>query len=263
MTRSTIVQTPFSSVFASVFSNDYPSKPICLSNFSTIVVMEGLQSLVSDFYEITGPTFGTISALQIIRALLNLYDTNLSKLLIQNNNNDHLQLSIRWHTVCLELVVSSTTLYHQLCETYNLPRVFGERTCANRPATHRSFDFTQWAASADALRATLHATAIIHLLNEIPFSRSHEIHIPTAIFASTMVLGSVYLVHGEIIHLPRSFQWRDVWVFCVKSRKMFGSVHAGQVSTPSNTSNTESLNASGSVILCCAHEALRIIFSCS
>lgn len=211
MNHSAAVQKSFSAVFASIFSNDYPSKSICLSSFSTIVVMEGLQSLVSDLYEITGPTFGTISASQIIRALLNLYDTNLSQLLIQNNNDDHLQLSIRWHTVCLELAVSSTTLYHQLCETYKLPRVFGERTSTNRPATHRNFDLTQWAMSADALRAVLHATAIIRFLNDIPFSRSHAIHIPAAIFASTMVLGSVYLVHGEIINLPKSFQWRDVW----------------------------------------------------
>lgn len=211
MAHSTAVQIPFSSVFASVFSNDYPSKPICLSKFSTIVVIEGLQSLVSDLYEITGPTFGTIPATQIIHALLSLYESNPTKLLIQNYNDDHLQLSIRWHTVCLELAVSSTTLYHQLCETYKLPRVFGERTSTNRPANHRNFDLTHWAMSADALRAVLHATAIIRLLNDIPFSRSHAIHIPAAIFASTMVLGSVYLVHGEIIHLPESFQWRDVW----------------------------------------------------
>lgn len=211
MTRSAAVQTPFSAVFASVFSNDYPSKPICLSKFSTIVVMEGLQSLVSDLYETTGPIFGTISASQIIHALLNLYDTNLSQLLIQTNNDDHLQLYIRWHTVCLELAVSSTTLYHQLCETYKLPRVFGERTSAKRPLTHHDFDLTEWAVSADALRAVLHASAIIRLLNDIPFSRAHAIHIPAAIFASTMVLGSVYLVHGETIHLPKSFQWRDVW----------------------------------------------------
>src|SRR5699024_5768884 len=113
--------------FASVFSHDYPSKPIYLSSFSTIVVMEGLQSLVSDIHEITGPVFGAISASQIIRALFNLYDTNLSQILIQTNDDDHLQLHIRWHTICLELAVSSTTLYHQLCEAYKLPRVFGER----------------------------------------------------------------------------------------------------------------------------------------
>lgn len=211
MTRSAAVQTPFSAVFASVFSIDYPSKPICLSSFSTIVVMEGLQSLVSDLYEITGPAFGTISASQIIRALLNLYDTNLSHLLIQSKNDNHLQLQIRWHTICLELAVSSTTLYHQLCEAYKLPQVFGERTTTNRPASHRNFDLTQWAMSADALHAVLHATAIIRLLNDIPFSRSHAIHIPAAIFASTMVLGSVYLVHGETIPLPKSFHWGDVW----------------------------------------------------
>lgn len=233
MNRSVAAQTPLSAVFASVFSIDYLFKSICLSSFSIIVVMEGLQSLVSDIYEITGPAFGTISPSQIIRALLNLYDTNLSQILIQTSNDDHLQLHIRWHTVCLELAVSSNTLYHQLCETYKLPRVFGERTTTNRPPTHRNLDLTQWAMSADALRAVLHATAIIRLLNDIPFSRAHAIHIPAAIFASTMVLGSVYLVHGETIHLPKSVQWRDVWV---------GVLAAGSDANAHYQSQTLSLN---------------------
>ncbi|GLA63225.1 hypothetical protein AtubIFM54640_004365 [Aspergillus tubingensis] len=207
MAKSSPTQRPFSEVFVSVFSPDYSSSsPPRLSIFSTLVTLEGLQSLVSDLHETSGPVFGAIPERQIIQALLNIYDTNISKESPLHDNN--FQLSLRWHTVCLELAVSSASLCRRICHAYGLQQPLGGMATKE---DQLSFDLNQWARSAGAVRAVLHALAITRIVSQIPFKSAHAPHIPAAIYASAVVMGGWCLSRDETIHVGPDTPWHDIW----------------------------------------------------
>lgn len=207
MARSGTSQKPVSEIFVSLFSLDYLRAPLELSRFSISVVMEGLQSLTADLHEVTGPVFGTIPRSQIMRALLHLYDGNIEPL-VSTTSIGHLQILIRWHTVCIELIAPSTSLYRMICETFKLPQLLGGIPV--KGGIH-AFDANSWVKSADAVRALLHASAISRLLNKVPLGQVHATHIPVAIFAAAMVFGTACLSKTDTIGLPKVFHWHDVW----------------------------------------------------
>ncbi|RDK39117.1 hypothetical protein M752DRAFT_59862 [Aspergillus phoenicis ATCC 13157] len=207
MERSSLTQCPFSEVFVSVFSPESPNfSPPRLSIFSTLVTIEGLQSLISDLHETNGPVFGAISERQIIQALLNIYDTNISKGAAIHDSN--LQLTLRWHTVCLELAVSSASLCQRICHAYGLRQPLGGMATKE---DQLSFDLNQWARSAGAARAILHAFAITRIVSQIPFKLAHAPHIPAAIFASAVVMGGWCLAREETIQVGPDTPWHDIW----------------------------------------------------
>ncbi|PYH95320.1 hypothetical protein BO71DRAFT_418671 [Aspergillus ellipticus CBS 707.79] len=180
MEKSSSTQIPISEVYVSVFSPQYTSSPMSLSGFSTSIIIEGLQSLISDLHETSGPVFGAVSETQIIQALLNLYEGDLSQR--PAIHDDSFQLMLRWHTVCLELA----PLGGMATKEDGL-----------------SFDISRWANSSNAMRAVLHALAINRIINQIPFKQAHAPHIPAAIFASAVVMGGWCLAREEELHVLR------------------------------------------------------------
>ncbi|KAJ5394781.1 uncharacterized protein N7487_009084 [Penicillium crustosum] len=204
MPRLDRMQIPFSELFIKVCSKDHIQTPLQLSRVSIAVLLEGLQSSIAELHDIRGPALGTVSCSQIIQGLINIYKNNLSTA----HNVESLQTLIRWHAVCIELSTPTIFLYRRICEAYNLPQVL-----SGIPVTGwaRPFNFTIWAQSVEAFRATLHAVSIIRILDEIPNGRTHEIHIPGCLFASAVILVAIYLWNNKTIKIPKSHRWHEVW----------------------------------------------------
>ncbi|KAJ6000311.1 hypothetical protein N7481_000720 [Penicillium waksmanii] len=198
---------PMSEAFARVFSSNYATNPLQLSHFSIFVIIEGLQSLISDLYEAKGQVFGTVSKKQIIQAMLNIFEGNIMSR-SEASNVHHLQVFIRWHSVFIEATAPSISIYRWLCSQFNLPQVLGG---VHAKGHLGEFDLHSWAAKADALRATLHAISVTRILDNLPLSQAYTMHIPTAVFTSAVVMTAMCLLNRKVIEVPESYAWSDVW----------------------------------------------------
>ncbi|PLB53756.1 hypothetical protein P170DRAFT_396402 [Aspergillus steynii IBT 23096] len=226
MKKSTSSRKPFNEIFVSIFSSDYSANPLSLPRFSISVVLEGIQSLIADLRETSGPVVGSISKQQIIKALINLYENNLSG----QKSADDIALLLRWHTICLELSTPSVLLYRELCQAYGIPESLTDQaTKANHG--NEPLHLSQWASSTNATRGILHAIAISKLLHHISLKQAHAPHIPASIFASGMTIGGYCLANGKVAILPRDLVWRDVW----------HAVLSGNVSLPPESTESSNL----------------------
>ncbi|KKK14301.1 hypothetical protein ARAM_000791 [Aspergillus rambellii] len=207
MSRSNKIHHPMPEVFSCVFNAQYPLSPLDISIFTISVVIEGVQSLISEAQEVEDSSFGVVTRQQIIRALLNLHQANIYPLVSPgaSNNSD---LLIRWHTVCMEVAVPTMPVYRAICDIFDVPQMLG-----GIPATTSAlrFDLEGWVKSADAIRALLHARSVVNLLNDLPLTHAHAPHLPTAIFSSAVVICGVCLFGSSMIELPRTPRWEDVW----------------------------------------------------
>ncbi|KAL2838111.1 hypothetical protein BJY01DRAFT_38280 [Aspergillus pseudoustus] len=203
MLRSKQDPVPMSDVYTAVLSPQYTQSPLDLSSFSVAVVIEGLQSLVAESHEVAGDCPGVVTRAQIIRGLLNIYRIHVSFALTSEKR------VIRWHNVCMEIAAPSTPLYSALCATFDVPFLLSGISASS--GVHK-IDLEHWVSTPDSVRAFLHAMAIARLVRHLPFADSNWPHIPVAIFASAMVLGSICLFGTTTLEMPRSPRWDDVWV---------------------------------------------------
>lgn len=202
MSQAKTVDMPMSKVCTALFDPQYSQAPLKLSSFSLSAVVEALQSLVAESHEVTEGTFGVVSRQQITRALLTLYRVHISFALVSEKK------VIRWHNVCMEIAAPSTALYLALCERYSITPLPGGISSGGSVQVIKLED---WARSADAMRALLHAVAITRLLHHIPMAHSQAPFLPLAIFSAAMVLGAICLFGSSTLELPSSPRWEDVW----------------------------------------------------
>ena len=204
------LQIPVSEAFTRIFASRYPAEPLQLSRLSVFVIVEGLQSLISDLHETRGPVFGAVSSTQIIQAMLNIHQGNIESTatISPSDPHDNIPALIRWHSVFIELTAPSISIYRWLCNRYQLPQVLGGIHARSRL---EDLDLHQWAMKPDAFRAVLHAISITHLLENLPLSLVYTMHIPTAVFTSAMVIASMCIFHQTVIKIPKTCNWSEIW----------------------------------------------------
>lgn len=205
--QNSIKGSTMSQVFTRIFSADYATNPLQLSHFSVFVIIEGLQSLISDLHESKGQVFGTVSKSQITQAMLNVFHENIIPR-SERSNMHHIQVLIRWHSVFIETTAPSISIYRWLCSRYQLPQVLGGIHAKGSPD---EFDLKCWAGKADALRAVLHAISITRTLDDLPLSQAYTMHIPAAVFTSAVTITAMCLLNREVIEIPEKYDWGDVW----------------------------------------------------
>jgi hypothetical protein len=199
-------RTSFREVFMTLFSDEPDSLASLghpLTSFSVRVILEGLQSLVSDV-QAAGPSVGTPSKADVARALLKLQS---GRLLLSDDSVEDMELLVRWHTVFLNLASPSTTLCQHLCGLYGVQQQLHRQV----PIATSTWDIQSWSHSIDGVRALLHATAIQELVERLPLGRSHAIHLPAAIFAVATIYSARCLAGFPTFTIPKSFAWQDVW----------------------------------------------------
>ncbi|OJJ00743.1 hypothetical protein ASPVEDRAFT_129041 [Aspergillus versicolor CBS 583.65] len=202
ISKSETVNMPMSKVCTALFDPGYSDAPLKLSSFSLSALVEALQSLVGESNEVTEGTFGVVSREQIIRALLTLYRVHVSFALASEKK------VIRWHNVCMEIAAPSTALYLALSERYNIIPLPGG---ISSNGSTQVINLEDWAGSADAIRALLHAVAITRLVHHAPLAHSQAPFLPLAIFSAAMVFSAICLFGSSTLEIPSSPRWEYVW----------------------------------------------------
>ncbi|RDW65003.1 hypothetical protein BP6252_10654 [Coleophoma cylindrospora] len=195
----------FRELYVSLFSPNTTMLDYPLSIFSVRVILEGMQSLVSDAQEGDGPAVGTPSRSTIAWALVRLYREHLG---ISNQESvENMELLVRWHAICLNLACPVTILCQRMCTYYGVE----QRLHREIRLPSGDFDLRAWSQSVDGRRALLHAMAIQDLVDRLPLGRSHAIHLPAAIFAVATVYSARCIAALPTIQVPKSILWEDVW----------------------------------------------------
>ncbi len=198
-------QPSFRLIFRSLFppTNSFRPLDYQLSAFSLRVILEGLQSLVSDSDEYDLAAVGVPGRSDVRRALAQVHETITMS--IHLSASERLEVLLRWHTLCLDTMINSTVLCRHVCSRYDIPQQVsgGSRTLRT------GFDMLNWVNTEDARRALLHAIAIQDIIEQLPRGRAHVIHMPSSLFAAATVYVIFALAGVANIHLPRTIVWQD------------------------------------------------------
>lgn len=199
-------QSSFRSIFRILFSpvDDARWLGYTFSAFSFRVLLEGLQSLVSDCDENGNAAVGVPTKAEIRRALARVYESIARELSLPTS--DRLETYLRWHAICLDAMKNSSLMCKYVCNRYNVD----QHIWANGKVTKPEPDLIRWANTDDGRRALLHAVAIQDIIEQLPRGRAHAIHMPSSLFAAATVY-SVFSLAGIVtVKLPSAIDWKDV-----------------------------------------------------
>ncbi|THX00354.1 C2H2 type zinc finger domain protein [Aureobasidium pullulans] len=171
-----------------------------LTSFSLRVLLEGVQSLVSDSTD--GPSVGVPTRSEIRRALAQVHES-ITKNTI--STPETLEALLRWHSICLDAATDSSMLCRHLCARYNIP----QHVLGGNKGLKTGLDLVAWAKTEDARRALLHAVAIQDIVEQLPRGRAHVLHMPSSLFAAATVYSVFSLAGHTTVNLPRVVDWKD------------------------------------------------------
>ncbi|OJJ86764.1 C2H2 type zinc finger domain protein [Aspergillus glaucus CBS 516.65] len=198
-------QPSFRLVFRSLFPpvGSFRSLDYQFSAFALRVVLEALQSLVSDSDESDLASVGVPDRSDVRRALAQIHET--ISMSIHLSPPERLEILLRWHTICLDTMINSTILCRHVCSRYNITQSVsgGSRTLKS------GFDMVKWIHTEDARRALLHAIAIQDIIEQLPRGRAHVIHMPSSLFAAATIYFVFSIAGVATVRLPNSIIWQD------------------------------------------------------
>ncbi|CAD6448544.1 19ce0469-3f0d-4b0a-ab2f-1b3d6aa9e17d [Sclerotinia trifoliorum] len=199
-------QYSFRSIIRSLF--DPTNQPLtsfhAFSAFSLRVILEGLQSLVSDCDSDDLSTVGVPTKLESRKALSHVFEaisisSNLS-------HSERLELLLRWHTICLDTCKDSSLLCRSICSRYGIV----QHVCGGKNIMKPEQDLISWAGTEEARKALVHAIAIQEIVEQLPRGRAHVIHIPSSLFASATVYCVFSLAGQGAVSVPNVVDWQAV-----------------------------------------------------
>ncbi|KAL2868718.1 C2H2 type zinc finger domain protein [Aspergillus lucknowensis] len=205
MRSQKLEQHSFRLIFRSLFPPTESLRPLDyqLSAFSLRVILEGLQSLVSDSDEYDLAAVGVPGRSDVQRALAQVHEAITMS--IHLSSSERLEVLLRWHTICLDTMINSTVLCRHVCTRYEIP----QHVSGGSQTLRSGFDMLKWVQTEDARRALLHAIAIQDIVEQLPRGRAHVIHMPSSLFAAATVYVVFALAGAANIYLPRTIVWRD------------------------------------------------------
>lgn len=171
-----------------------------LSPFAVRVVLEGLQSLISDHRQAQGLFVGAKDLASISNAMWQVFHKQIES--PRNPDDQRVDLSLRWHAICIELCVNTNLLIRHLCEVRAVEQdLYNSKSRAD-------FDLSCWLSTREARRAILHASAIAGLVIDYPLRRLHSIHVPFAVMTSCTVFLAAMLSGKLSAVVPGTIDWR-------------------------------------------------------
>ncbi|KAK2792210.1 hypothetical protein FQN51_001869 [Onygenales sp. PD_10] len=219
-------QMTFRSIFRFLFSPTGLPQPLDHSSsaFSIRVILEGLQSLLSECDEDDFIAVGTPIKSDLRRALSRVYkSTNRTALL---SPDERLELLLRWHSICLDAATSSSLLCNSVCARYKIT----QHVLGSKGSTTPPLDLAKWVNTENARRALLHAVAIQDIVEQLPRGRAHVIHMPSSLFAAATVYSAFCLAGSTRVNLPHTVIWENV-VFSPEEEEGEESTEAEACST--------------------------------
>jgi hypothetical protein len=178
--------------------------PANLSAFSLRVILEGLQSLVSDCDGDDVALVGVPTKFELRKALAQIHEKISTTTSV--SEPERLEIFLRWHTICLDACKDSSSLCKSVCSRYGVTQHVYPGGYAKKP----ELDLVSWANTEDARKALLHAIAIQEIVEQLPRGRAHVIHIPSSLFASATVYCVFSLAGLTTVNIPSSVDWQSV-----------------------------------------------------
>lgn len=176
-----------------------------MSAFSYQVILEGLQSLISDGRSDDDLAEDVPRRSDVRRALNEVYES------IKTNTSlsavDRRETLLRWHAICLNTIVDSSALCCTLCEKYHII----QHVWRTGHREKSSIDLSTWLGTPAARGALLHAIAIQDIVEQLPRGRSHAIRTPSTLFAAATIYSTFVLSgHYRTVKVPSTIIWQDV-----------------------------------------------------
>ena len=197
----------FREMFLTLFSQQIPCILRPIANFSLHIILEGLQSTVSEIWNTGDLAAGMLTKADVSLALLRLYNQCLKSPTGQIVPFRRPELLMRWHLLGLDLASCSATLCRHICANFGIQQTLLQSNA--KPVPYISLG--DWAMSIDGWRALLHASAIHDLAGMMPLGRANAICIPAVLFASAIVYAAHCLGNHRTAHLPSIYEWSDIW----------------------------------------------------
>lgn len=114
---------------------------------------------------------------------------------------------IRWHAICMDLIVNTADGARKMCFHYNIPQhIFGGQ---QRQEPKRA-NPEAWASGRPARTCLLHALEIHKLAAEVPLGMIHNTCLPGALFTAATTFASFALPGLIKISTPPLVDWRVV-----------------------------------------------------
>lgn len=223
-------QPTFRSVFHLLFSplNDRRWLGYSYSALSLRVLLEGVQSLLSDCDENGEAAVGLPSKNEIRRSLARIYEIISQNICL--SSAERLETLLRWHVISLDATANTPLLGKSICRRYSVE----QHIWANVKGIRPGLDLSTWANAPDARRAMLHAVSIQDIVEQLPRGRAHAIHFSSSLFAGATVYTLFLLGGTQTVRLPSTVDWADV-VYpandpCVALVELAGSVFSSDTS---------------------------------
>ncbi|KIW48483.1 uncharacterized protein PV06_01063 [Exophiala oligosperma] len=212
--------------FREIFLTLFRTRSACtlpqLSPFSTLVLLEGFQALISESNAAGAGTVGTPSQLEIIDALGHIQQSCLARL---GDTIDAVELRIRWHTLCIDAITDSVQLFRNICNTSQ--KIF----CIGQGLPGTRSDIKSWTRSAEARAALLHANTIQHLAQRLHLGRAHALSMPAAVFASATIYYAFFGLGDHEIRIPARYECKDVHAYMFSKARALDTQAAQKSST--------------------------------
>ncbi|KAK5221266.1 hypothetical protein LTR72_006826 [Exophiala xenobiotica] len=211
-----------------------------LSAFSHKVILEGLQSLISDDDTDEITAVGVPTRREVRCALNQVYESITLNATL--SSADRLETLLRWHSICLDTVVDTLLLCRNLCSRYDItqhiwptregggpappaqpaqpqpqpqppqqPSHLHSHSQTSSSSSSKNLDnLVAWVGTPAARIALLHAMAIQEIVEQLPRGRAHAIHMPSSLFATATVYAVFALAGTPALKIPCSVVWQDV-----------------------------------------------------
>ncbi|EXK24926.1 hypothetical protein FOXG_10080 [Fusarium oxysporum f. sp. lycopersici 4287] len=136
------------------------------------------------------------------------------------DDTERLELVIRWHFVCLDLLCNSIKLFDQICRHLQIDQhIFKTKNSGSDLK-----DSMQWIrGSTDAKCAFLHAVAIQDTVNQLPFNRTNTFWMPIPIFAASTIYSLFRLSSITSVSVPAVVHWESTLIDRPNIREASGS----------------------------------------
>ncbi|KAK1851232.1 C2H2 type zinc finger domain protein [Colletotrichum chrysophilum] len=198
----------FSDLYHSLVPDGTHMGPVyCLPGLLNIrILLEILASLTNDFERLNkGSQAQVAQKLGAVKALVTLR-THLAQSTTLSAADKTIGL-LRWHAVCLDLVVSTARGARRMCYHYNITQhIFGGK---KREEPSR-IDPNAWTQGLRARKCLLHAMEIHKIASEIPLGIIHDTCLPGALFAAATTFSSFALPGLSKVLVPPSVDWSMV-----------------------------------------------------
>jgi hypothetical protein len=192
--------TSFRNVLNTLFSPQPPLATSTFSAFTVRVILEGIQSVISECASDSDDILGVPSRREVRSALARMHASIAQA--TSMSTADRLETLLRWHAICLDSIVDTATLCKELCTRWKV-----EQHVWIGGSSHGKSCGASWALSEDARGALLHAVAIQDIVETLPRGRAHAVHMPASVFAASTIYAAFALSEVITIKLVNEVDW--------------------------------------------------------